>query len=66
MEIDKSQIVELLKSRGDHEQAAEAENDLPEKVDPEKDGGLLSTFDVDPQELMGSLDGGGPGKMLGG
>ena len=66
MEIDKGQIVEFLKSKGDHEQAAKAENDLPDKVDPEQDKGMLARFGIDPSELLGRLGGGGLGKMLGG
>jgi hypothetical protein len=66
MEIDKYQIVEFLKSKGAHDQAAKAENDLPDKVDPEHDNGMLSRFGVDPSELLGHLGGGGLGKMLGG
>ena len=67
MEIDKNQIVELLKSKGDHDQAAQAENDLPDKVDPERDQGLLTKFGIDPSELIGNLGGGGGvGKLLGG
>jgi hypothetical protein len=66
MEIDKDQIVELLKSKGDHGQAAKAENDLPDKVDLEQDKGMLARFGIDPSELLGHLGGGGLGKMLGG
>jgi hypothetical protein len=66
VEIDKHQIVELLKSKGDHDQAAKAENELPDKVDPEQDKGLLTKFGIDPSELLGNLGGGGLGKMLGG
>lgn len=63
MEIDKSQIVEFLKSKGDHDNANKAEAELPNKVDPEQDRGLLSGFGVDPAELLG---GSGLGKLLGG
>jgi hypothetical protein len=65
MQIDKSQIIDLLKSRGDHDQAAKAESELPDKVDPETDAGLLGRFGIDPQDLLGQLPG-GLGKGLGG
>ena len=41
MNIDKSQIVELLRSNGDHRKADEADLDLPDTIDTERDGGLL-------------------------
>lgn len=58
MQIDKSQILELLRSRGDTEKAAQAESELPDKVDTDKDSGLLSTLGIDPQDLIGKLSGG--------
>lgn len=65
MHIDKSQVVDLLKSRGDHDQAAKAESELPGKVDPEADAGLLGQLGIDPQDLLGHLPG-GLAKGLGG
>jgi len=58
MNIDKGQIIELLKSRGDHDKAAQAESDLPEKVDTDADAGLLGKLGLDPQDLLGNLPGG--------
>ena len=58
MQIDKSQIIELLKSRGDHDQAAQAESELPDKVDPQNDAGLLEKLRINPQDLIGQLPGG--------
>jgi hypothetical protein len=58
MEIDKSQIVELLKSRGEEAKAAKAEADLPDKVDPQAHAGVLAEVGIDPQDLLGDLPGG--------
>jgi hypothetical protein len=58
MEIDKSQIIELLKSRGEQGKAQEADSQLPDKVDPEKHSDLLSKLGIDPQDLLGKLPGG--------
>jgi hypothetical protein len=55
MEIDKQQIISMLRERGDHEQADKAEQQLPDKVDHEEHGGMLSQFGVNPQELLGRL-----------
>ena len=65
MEIPKDKILDLLRQQGKHDQAGEAEQQLPDQVDPERDSGLLSKFGLDPQDLMG-LFGGGAGGGLGG
>lgn len=57
MQIDKSHILDLLKSRGDEQQASQADSELPETVDTEKDSGLLSKFGINPQDLLGKLGG---------
>ncbi len=61
MEIPKDQILELLRSRGDNDKADQADKELPDKVDTERDSGLLSKFGIDPSELMGKLGGKIPG-----
>ena len=58
MQIDKSQIIELLKSRGEDDKASQAESDLPETVDTEEDAGMLGKLGVNPQDLLGELPGG--------
>ncbi len=58
MEIDKSQIVELLKSRGEDAKAAQADADLPDKVDTEADASVLAEVGINPQDLLGDLPGG--------
>ena len=57
MQIDKEQIIELLKSRGDQGKAEQAQNDLPEKVDTDQHGGLLDKLGIDPADLMGNIPG---------
>jgi len=58
MEIPKEQILELLRNRGDHDKAAQADQELPDQVDPEQHSGLLEKLGLDPSELMGKLPGG--------
>ncbi len=58
MQIDKSQIIDLLKSRGEDDKASQAESELPGKVDTEKDAGMLGTLGINPQDLLGKLPGG--------
>ena len=58
MEIPKEQILEFLREQGDHDKADQAGQELPDKVDTERDSGLLSRLGIDPQELIGKLGGG--------
>jgi hypothetical protein len=58
MEIPKDQILELLRSRGDHDKADQADQELPDKVDPEQHSDLLSKLGVEPSELLGKFGGG--------
>lgn len=57
MEIDKSQIIDHLKSLGKHDEASKAESELPDKVDSDKQGDMLQKFGVNPQDLVGKLGG---------
>ena len=55
MQIDKQHIVALLRERGDNAKATEADQELPDKIDHEQHGDLLSRFGIDPQQLGGRL-----------
>jgi len=63
--IDKSQIVELLRSSGDHAKADEADLDLPDTIDTDRDRGLLDRFGLDIGDVLKKFGGGGLGKLLG-
>jgi hypothetical protein len=66
MEFDKSQILDLLKGMGKHDEAGKAEAELPDKVDTDKHGDLLSKFGIDPGDIISKLGGGGGlGGLLG-
>jgi hypothetical protein len=52
MQIDKQQVVELLRERGDNDKAEQAKQQLPDEVDPEEHSELLSQVGVEPQELV--------------
>ena len=67
MQLDKSQILDLLKSQGKNDEAAAADGQLPQTVDTEQHAGLLSSLGLDPMELVAKLaGGGGAGGALGG
>jgi hypothetical protein len=65
MQIPKDQILEFLRSRGDQDKASQAEGELPDQVDTDRDAGLLQKFGIDPGELAGKLGAGDIGKKLG-
>jgi hypothetical protein len=65
VQIDKSQILELLRNQGDNDKAAQAESELPDQVDTEQHAGLLSKLGINPADLLGKLPG-GLGDKLGG
>lgn len=61
MQLDKNMILDLLRERGQGDQASQAEQELPDQVDTDKDSGLLQKFGLDPQELIQKFMGGGGG-----
>ncbi len=70
MQIPKDAVLTFLRERGQSDQAGQAEQELPDQVDTERDAGLLAKFGVDdPKELVGSAGDrlpGGLGDKLGG
>ncbi|MDF2742366.1 MAG: hypothetical protein K0S88_3736 [Actinomycetia bacterium] len=60
MNIPRELVVERIRSRGDAEATTRAEQELPEKVDPDRDADLLRRFDVDPAALVETFSGQSP------
>ena len=56
MEIDKETILNLLRERGQTQEADRAEQELPSRVDPERDAGMLQKFGLEPGDLLGGTD----------
>ncbi len=65
MQIDKSQILELLRSQGDTAKADQADQELPQQVDTDQHAGLLANLGLSPQDLLSKLGGGGGGGLGG-
>ena len=61
MQIPKEKILDLLRSRGEGDKAAQADSELPDQVDTEQHAGILSKLGIDPQDLLGQLGGGAAG-----
>jgi hypothetical protein len=57
MELSKDQVLEFLRERGSSDQLSDAEQQLPDQVDTERDAGLLSRFGIDPQDLLSKFGG---------
>lgn len=57
MEIPKEQILQLLRDRGQHAQAKQADEQLPDPVDPDQHSDLLGKIGIDPGEVLGGLGG---------
>jgi hypothetical protein len=57
VEIPKEQILQMLRDRGDHEQAQHADQQLPDQLDPERHAGLLGQVGIDPGEILGGAGG---------
>lgn len=64
MQIPKEQILDFLRQQGKEDKVGEADQQLPDQVDTEKDAGLLQKFGVDPGELMSKLGGGALGGKI--
>ena len=61
MEIPKDKILDMLHQQGKSDQADQAQQELPDQVDPERDSGLLQKFGLKPQDVLSKLGGGIPG-----
>ncbi|MDQ6821973.1 MAG: hypothetical protein M3076_16810 [Actinomycetota bacterium] len=57
MEFPKEQILQMLRDRGDHDQAQQADQQLPDQVDTDKHGDLLSQIGINPSEIAGGAAG---------
>jgi hypothetical protein len=58
MQLDKNMILDLLRQRGDHQSADQADQELPDQVDTDQHAGLLQRFGLDPSELLSRFTGG--------
>ena len=57
MEIDRQEIVDQLRGRGEDDIADRAERDLPEEVDTEEHADLLHALGINPMDLIGGIGG---------
>jgi hypothetical protein len=58
--IPREMVVEQIRFRGDAEATTRAEQELPEKIDHERDAELLRQFGLDPAALVEDFSGQSP------
>jgi hypothetical protein len=61
MEIPKDKVLDLIRERGAADDADQADGELPDPVDPERDSAVLSKFGVEPKDLIERFKGSLPG-----
>ena len=66
MQIPRSTIVDLLRQRGKGALADQAEQHLPEQIDPMQYAETLKRYGVDVDALLGKLPGPLRGRLFGG
>ncbi len=52
MQIDKSAILDMLREKGQQDQASQAAQQLPDQVDTDKNADLLQRLGINPQEIL--------------
>ncbi len=65
MNVDKDTILQMLRSNGQHDQANQAQQELPDQVDTDQHAGLLGKFGINPAELIAKFTGGSGGGVDG-
>jgi hypothetical protein len=53
VQIDKQQIIDMLKAQGNHGAAGQADSQLPSTVDTEQHADILGKLGINPSELGG-------------
>ena len=64
MNLDKQELVRMLRTQGDNDTADKVESQLPDQIDPDRDGDALDGLGLDRTQLMAKLAGGGFGQSL--
>lgn len=57
MEIDKQEIIDMLRGRGEDDIADAAERELPEQVDTDEHRVKLDQLGINPADLLGGIGG---------
>jgi hypothetical protein len=55
MEIPKDKIIDMLREKGADDKVAQAQQELPDQVDPEQHKDTLAKLGIDPSDLLGGI-----------
>ena len=64
MELDRQELVRMLRTQGDNDTAEKVEERLPDRIDTDRDGAALDGIGLDRTQLMAKLAAGGFGGTL--
>jgi hypothetical protein len=64
MNLDKQELVRMLRTQGDNDTADKVESQLPDQIDTDRDGDALAGLGLDRTQLMAKLAAGGFGQSL--
>ncbi|HEV7876358.1 MAG TPA: hypothetical protein VGP00_06760 [Nocardioides sp.] len=64
MELDKQELVRLLRTEGDNDTADRVDSELPDRIDTDRDGDALDGVGLDRTQLMAKLAAGGFGGSI--
>jgi hypothetical protein len=61
VELDRDELVRVLRTEGDNDTADRVEGALPDRIDTDRDGDALAAVGLDRTQLLAKLAGGGLG-----
>jgi hypothetical protein len=64
VELDRQELVRVLRTEGDNDTADRVEAELPDRIDTDRDGDALAAVGLDRTQLMAKLAGGGLGGTI--
>lgn len=64
VEIDRQELVRVLRTEGDNDTADRVEEQLPDRIDTDRDGDALTAVGLDRTQLMNKLAGGALGGTI--
>ena len=64
MQIDKEQLLQVLRTEGDNDTADRVEQQLPDRIDTDRDADALAAIGLDRTQLMNKLAGGALGGTI--
>ena len=64
MQIDKEQLLQVLRTEGDNDTADRVAAELPDQIDTDRDGDALAAVGLDRTQLLAKLAAGGLGGTL--